>query len=485
MNHAPLPHVLLVTDGVTKQAAALRIDPERIERVGQALELFLREPEELVETGQLPPGAEPWFLELGECLYTVVDDGRLGPLHQGIQLFQAHEPLALEAPLLFERRPLPHEGSTVEEVMLAHLSLDRRGCRYDRDWELFHLRKRLQGREEIRNFLHWAASASVGPERAERALARRIVEDKELLLRAAAQRIFEAPFELYSRFVGRRRLIKDGLTTLRNIEAGDGGACSEKAQAMRLIADELEIPATYSFAGPDAKGEVPTDALLEILDTFDVEYSHAVQIYWNHVALLVELGGREVLIDASNGNIPFLWAEGEELTAMLDRRGSARLGLPHRYVVGSDDLYYHRVDQVLAERLLFALEIGWADPHVDLVHALDDELGLLTMPDLWLGLLPYQDEEDRQILHDWYRQKWIEPGLVRGVLFTDDPFGAQGPLAHELRERYPRAASAASACKGYIEGRLEEANPGGGYQVEFVVAGRLEETRQRRDDAVT
>jgi hypothetical protein len=132
------------------------------------------------------------------------------------------------------------------------------------------------------------------------------------------------------------------------------------------------------------------------------------------------------------------------------------------------------VDQSLPERLLYALELGLADPHIDLVQALDDELGLLTMPDLWLGVLAYREEEERRTIRDWYLQHWLEPGHVRGVLFTEDPVGAAGELADELRRMYPAAAMAASDGREYIEQRLEEANPGERYRVEFVVAGRLE-----------
>jgi hypothetical protein len=219
------------------------------------------------------------------------------------------------------------------------------------------------------------------------------------------------------------------------------------------------------------------DALLEILESFEVQYTSRAQAFWNHLAVLVEIGDDEVLVDASNGNIPFLWTKGEELAAMLDRRGRARRGIVHRYVVGADELFYHRVDQRVPERLLFALELGWADPHIDLVQVLDDELGLLTMPDLWLGVLAHRDEAERQTLRQWYLDRWLAPGHVRGVEFAADLLSAQGLMAAELRERYPAAARAATEGRAYLEDRLEEANPGGSYSTELVVVGRRPETR--------
>lgn len=467
----PLPHVLSLIEGVTRQRSALHIHAGDVLSVADALALFRCQPEALVERGQLPSDAVAPFLEMGECLFVITHDGDLGDPHEWLRLIQGHEDITMESPLQFERRPLDGDG---REVMLAELTLDRREIPYDRDWSAFHKRKLGQFRNEIETFLFDSAATLVGERRASKAMTDGTEESKALLLEAASQRIFNSPFELYSRFVGQRRLIKDGLSTVRNITRGHGGACSEKAQAMRILADALEIPASYILSGPNTRGEVPVSALLEILETFEAQFSSTAQAYWNHIAVLVELGGREILVDASNGNIPYLWVEGDELEAMLDRKGTQRKGVAHRYVVGSDELFYHRVDQLVPERLLYALELGWADPHIDLVQVLDDELGLLTMPDLWLGVLAYRDDGERETLRSWYHDQWLAPGHVRGVLFAENLETAEDPLAVELRNRYPEAASAATAGRAFIEGRLEEANPGANYRVEFVVVGRRE-----------
>jgi hypothetical protein len=475
MTSAPLPHVLRLVEGVTHQRITVRLDPDSVELVGDALEVLREDAGVLIAEGRLCEGEAPAFWEIGECLFTIDGEGELGELQPRLRLFRGHEPVTPESLIFFERRPLPGGVEDGREVMVAELTIDRRDCRYNRDWAAFHLRKRRQFAEEIERFLRDSVNAFAAPERAELALSRRNEQDRALLLRAVAQRIHDAPFELYSRFIGRRRLIKDGISTLLHIEAGHGGACSEKAQALRFIADALEIPAQYVLCGPNTRGELPADVLLAILDTFDTQYSTAVQAYWNHVAVLVELEGREVLVDASGGNIPFLWESGEPLAEMLDRHGAERRGVPHRYVVGSDELHYHRVVQELPENLLFALELGWADPHIDLVQALDDELGLMTMPDLWLGGLAYRDEEERATLRAWYDEKWIAPGHVRGVVFTDDLTTAAGPIADELRERYPAVAAAATEARSSIEERLEEANPGARYKAELVLVGRRED----------
>ncbi len=470
MQSTSLPHALLVIEGVTNQRAALRLEPEAIETVGAALELFRCTPEELIQADRLEPSARAAFYEIGECLFVVEPDGKLGELQPWLRIVQGHEPVEPAAPMLYERRPLP-DG---RDVMIAELVLDRRECLFNRDWNAFHRRKLDQARDEVEAFLYDAAVQAVGPSRADTAMKRQTDADKEVLLHAAARRIFAAPFELYSRFVGRRRLIKDGITTLRSVIAGHGGACSEKAQAVRFICDALEIQAQYLFCGPETRGDVPERELREILDTFESEFSTNSQSFWNHLALLVDLDGREVIVDAAAGNIPFLWVEGAELEAMLDRRGADRLGVPHRYVVGQDELFYHRVDQNIPERLLFALELGWADPHIDLVQALDDELGLMTMPDLWLGAIIWRNDEERQALHEWYHEKWVVPGHVRGVTISQNLLTAEGLIAEELRERYPLAAAAATEGLAHMEDRIEEANPGARYGVDLVVVGRHE-----------
>jgi hypothetical protein len=470
MGVAPLPHVVYVVEGVTKHRAALRIDAERVATVGAALELFRQPAAAAIAAGRLEPGARDAFHEVGECLFEVASDGTLGPLQPRLGLVHGHERVTVDAPMLYERRALPGGG----EVMLAELVIDRRACGYNRDWAAYHRRKLAQSGDEVERFVLEAAAARLGPDAAERAWARRSEADREALLRAAAERVFAAPFELYSRFVGRRRLIKDGISTLRAVVGGHGGACSEKAQAVRLLCDALAAPATYVISGPETRGEVPERELRTILETFEAAYSTKTQAFWAHLAVLAELGGREVLVDAAAGNIPFLWVDGEALGAMLDRRGRDRVGVPHRYVVGEDVLFYHRVAQDIPERLLYALEVGWADPHIDLVQALDDELGLMTMPDMWLGAIAWRDDEERRTLHDWYREKWVEPGLVRGVVIAPDLTTAEGPIARELRARYRAAAAAASEGRAYMEDRLEEANPGARYRVDLVAVGRHE-----------
>jgi hypothetical protein len=467
----PPVHLLQLTEGVTRQQATLLVDADQVRTVGQGLELFRHPPEELIARGQLVSDLTEPFLEMGECLFTLTSDGKLGPPAQGVALTQGTEPRPPDAPLLFERRPLVDSH---DEVMLARLTVDRRNGWYERDWTTYHRRKLRQGERDLGDFIRQAATSSLGEDKAAALLARRDHDAKATLLRAVAHRVFEAPFELYSRFVGQRRLIKDGLATMRNIARGHGGACSEKVQVLRLAAEFLELPARFLLAGPNARGDLPTGAMLEALETCEFDHLAAVQAYWNHLALLIEVEGQEILVDGSNGNIPFLWVSGQELRGLLDHRGSERKGVPHRYVVGRDELFYHRVDQTVPERLLYALELGWADPHIDLVQVLDDELGLLTMPDLWLGVLPYRDDEEREVVRQWYRDEWLNRGRIRGLTFTSDPERDEAELAAELRLRYPAAAKAATEGRGYVEYRLEEANPGSGYHIEFVIAGRWE-----------
>lgn len=465
-----LPHFLQLGDGVTRQRTTLRVDPEELPTVGASLELFKEEAARLVDDGWLLQGSVPAFHEVGECLFRLDAEGRLEALHDGLRVLRGHEPLELGEPLRFERREVEGRG----DVMLAELTLDRRDCTYQRDWAAYHRRKWAQGREAFERLVIEAAAGDLGVETAARALQGGSEQDRGLLLRAAARRVHEAPFELYSRFLADGRLIKDGAATLRAIAEGHGGACSEKAQAVKLLADGLGLEAEYVLSGPGASGEVPEEALLEILDTFDVQYSRAVQRYWNHLAVLVRIAGEEVLVDASGGNIPFLWERGERLAALLDARGSERVAVRHKYVVEEDELYYNRVDQLVPERLLYALELGWADPHIDLVQVLDDELGLLGGRGLWLGVIPYRDEEERATVEAWYEEHWLAPGKVRGLAFAEELEASREPLCASFVEAYPAAAQGAAEGLPAIEARLEEANPGEGYRVELVVAARID-----------
>ena len=142
-------------------------------------------------------------------------------------------------------------------------------------------------------------------------------DQKTKLVHILAQRIWESDFESYSRFTGRKLAHKTGDETIRNIMEGAGGICSEKVQALKFITDHFEISSEYLLAGVDAKGQMPEEKLRELLDTFDFRFSKRHMRYWQHTALLYHIDGTSILVDATNGNIPFLFLTGGAAERLL------------------------------------------------------------------------------------------------------------------------------------------------------------------------
>ena len=89
-------------------------------------------------------------------------------------------------------------------------------------------------------------------ERAKRIVVLESTSDKADFIHALALRIWEADFENYSRFMGRKLVFKSGDETVLNIIGGRGGICSEKVQALKFLTDAITVwsPSTFSPALP-------------------------------------------------------------------------------------------------------------------------------------------------------------------------------------------------------------------------------------------
>ena len=147
-------------------------------------------------------------------------------------------------------------------------------------------------------------------ERAKRIGDLETTDDRSDFIHALALRIWEADFENYSRFAGRKLVFKSGDETVLNIAEGRGGICSEKVQALKFLTDQYGLESEYVLSGPATPDPVPEDRLRQLLDTLDFRFSKRFMRYWQHLALLYKIDGAELLVDATNGNVPFLFVSG-------------------------------------------------------------------------------------------------------------------------------------------------------------------------------
>ena len=250
-----------------------------------------------------------------------------------------------------------------------------------------------------------------------------------------AKEIWNSPFENYSRFTGQRIPYKTADETLLNIIEGRGAICSEKVQALKFITDVRGLKSNYVFAGPDALGRLPGDDLRRLLETFDFRGSRRIMRFWQHLALEYVIEDQRILVDATNGNIPFLFLGGPECHALMD--SDFPRPLPVRMGTYSENFYYHRAPDDLALDLCYAMENYI--PEIDLVQVFDNELGLVITPEFLVAPVPYKTDEEFHEMNTLY-ERLAAPDALEVDVYSD--WRLDGPLGESFYAREPEAADA-------------------------------------------
>ncbi len=465
---------LQLTDGVTGRRFALRIDPDHAGwTLRRLLERYLRDCplEELLAARRITPRSAEDLRAIQDYVYAVSDEGALLDVYPGVVFRQGGATVGLD------ESPVATTVSVRDtDVSLMDVVVDRLGAGYDRNWAGFHRRRWDADAEKYAAFVRESLERYLGNAADEAAVmekpadAKRVVReslerelgdaadeaavmetpaDAKRVLRALARRVWDSHFENYSRFRGRMLSYKTGDETVRNISEGAGGICSEKVQALRFLTDRLGLPSRYVLAGADALPPVPEDRLREMLTTFDFRFSKRYMRYWQHVALVYNIGGEEVLVDATNGNVPFLFLEGEAAQRLL--RDEDKAGVPVRMAVREERFYYHHVDQSIVEDLYFAME-GWIED-VDLMQVFDNELGLYISRGYFVTPLAYRSDAAFARLSGEYETACTAAGLRCEVAreWTLDT-----PLGSRFASEEPDAAAAVMASRDGLLGRFDE-----------------------------
>ena len=179
--------------------------------------------------------------------------------------------------------------------------------------------------------------------------------------------------------------------------------------------------------------------LLEMIEERDFSFGKKYTNYWQHMALLCRAGDGPVMIDVTNGNVPFLFLEGEEAEALIDSDRFVSV----RMVDEVERFYYHRVPQDIPEALLMLMR-DWIGA-IDLIHVFEDDLGLLIRSDFFVYPLPWRDEAELEAEVGRWMGIVSEQGF-KGFELLSDP-RSPGPIWSELASKLPKAFS------GLVEGR--------------------------------
>ncbi|MBD3317430.1 MAG: hypothetical protein GF344_16700 [Chitinivibrionales bacterium] len=322
------------------------------------------------------------FKYIQEALFSIRDDGSLGDPVEGAFLSHLGMPLENDDSLPMETRAIGGRAFSV-----ADLVLDRDDVPFVRNWKGYYLRNwHPDFAERVERWVRndWG-------EKADDILACATSESRMRFIASVSRHLYKAPYEMYSRYLGRRVPYKTGPETLRDIIAGHGGNCSEKAVALDMIRENFGIPGRLCLSGNDAVGEFPSFHLRRALERGSTMFTGRAQRFWEHYANVFEINGRRILADATGGPMPYLFcADSEDFF-------SQNKCLTVKFIAQEERFYYHDTSPDIAYDTVYNMEAFI--PDIDLYHIFGPEeedapFGLLIRPDLWVCPNAYRGDED-------------------------------------------------------------------------------------------
>ncbi len=437
-----LAYFIQITDKWSKRRFALRLESaDEFSSLSRLLDYIQQlseaDIEGLVSDGRLSEAGRNDLEDFRTIAYNIDGKGNLTDPLEELVFKQRGKSLQADKGLKFEHRKTDKKGYA--DIYVAELILDRDNVSFNRNWKGYYKRKwdnNPSYKKFIEDLIH-----ETYPERGEDVLRAATYRDAADFLKAIAHRLYSAPYELYSRFIGRNLRFRTGSESLDSIMSGRGGNCSEKAAAFLFIAQNWGIESRFALSGDGAKGEFPYDKLRRALDYNDFRFKEDAQMYWSHFANIFIVDGKKLLVDATGGPIEFVFAEGVEAEAYLTRSKCLSINFH-----GEDEVYYyHDPPQDIVQDVLYSLEAF--TPDTDLLHVLgpDDEdapFGLLINDSLWVCPGVYRTEAERnEEINGW--QKWAkETEGVEHIEIYDDLYATpQKDILTRLEEKSPQLAA--------------------------------------------
>ena len=434
-------HVLQLTDSATGFKCAMNIDPEQFASFGELFDRFVRV---IAEEGMTPESARNLSV-IQDCIYGIDDDGELLGLYEGLVIKQGDDVVYLDDEPKFQQV----QSEEYPDFLLLDIAVDRSQITAEGNPYGYNIRKWKKNESAFEGWVRDCLTESYGA-KADAILNLSGAEDKKRFLRAVGKKIWESDFELYSRFIGDKLWFKDPSETLHNIIAGRGGTCTEKSSAMKLISDAYGFNSEYLLGGPGAKGPFPADVLRKMLETLDFELGKKYMIYWEHMALLYDIDGEDVLLDVTSGNVPFLFLTGDKIEELL--RADNKKSIKVKMVMRDEEFYYHVTPQDVPEGLLEVMQ-DWIED-VDLIHVFDDGLGLLIREDFYVWPVMFRDEDEKMVEYNWWLE--IKERQNFPALELLDNFSLPGPVANEFKEKYPQKYTDIVEASDYLVERYNK-----------------------------
>ena len=455
--------ILQLSDLVSSRKCALRIDPEDASLpLGALLEKYLKGApfQLLLKESRITQHSADALYAIQDLVYASSGSGHLMDMFPGV----AFKENGGENGRFLGLDDVPTNHPTQvedQDVSIIDVAIDRIDVGYDRNWAGYHKRKWARDEGKYSNFVRAALDDEFGSGEADALLQMNSTDDKLRLVEALARTIWNSQFENYSRFIGKKLVYKSGDETIDNIILGGGAVCSEKVQALKFLTDNYGVSSEYLIAGENAEGPVPVEKLRELLTTFDFRFAQRYMRFWQHTALLYDVDGVRVLVDATNGNIPFLFLQDAAVEPILDHRNKVPITV--KMVESEEDFFYHRVPQDIPENLFFALEGWW--PFSDLMQVFENELGLYLSSEYYVTPITFKSEKEFHRDKQEYLNVCQRAGLEASVT---DSWTLDSPLGAQFQEAEPQVSDKILLARDHLLARLDECD-GPGHESGLVI----------------
>ena len=443
--------ILQLTDLVSTRKCALRIAPEDTSLpLGSLLEKYLKRApiQLLLRESRITQHSADALYAIQALVYACSDSGHL--MHMFPRMAFKENGREESRFLGLDDVPANHLTRVADQdVSIIDIAIDRIDVGYDRNWPGYHKRKWARDEEKYANFVRASLDDKFGSAGAEAILQMNETSDKLRLLETLARTIWNSQFENYSRFIGKKLVYKSGDETIDNIIEGGGAICSEKVQALKFLTDNYGLTSEYIIAGENADGPVPVEKLRELLTTFDFRFAKRYMRFWQHTALLYDVDGVQVLVDVTNGNIPFLFLQDAAAERILDYRNKVPVTV--KMVESEEDFFYHRVPQDIPENLFYSLEGWW--PFSDLMQVFENELGLYLSSEYYVTPIPFKSEKEFQRDKQEFLNVFHRAGLKSSVTAS---WTLDSPLGAEFLEAEPQVSDKILLARDHLLARVDE-----------------------------
>lgn len=395
-----IPHIIQITDRWSKRRFVMKLNSsDEFKNISDLIKFLKNDDSKITEAllndKRISSNGIEALEDIRAFAFNILDNGMLGEMFDEVYFSIDGHMLFPDDEILFEKRFIQQSG--YENTFVANIVLHRDDLPFTRNWAGYY--KRFWNKA-YKDFIVDIIKEAY-PDSYDNIL---VLENKDSVIKfwqAVAKKVFYAPYEIYSRYLGRRVTFKTGPETLKEIMNGRGGNCSEKAAALDFIRCNFDLEGHMILSGNNASEEFPYTHLRNALNRGSTIFTGDNQKYWEHFASLFVVDDEKILVDATGGPMPFLFVRGNEALEYLNQEKSQKV----QFIAQKENYYYHDAPLDITYDGFYNMEAFL--PDIDLYHVFgpegeDSPFGLYIRPDLWICPNAYRTEDEyKQHLKSW------------------------------------------------------------------------------------